>query len=83
MGQQLPLGGVDLQKIGVPLIKRTHALGEVDRQGEIQIGQASGWQMPDPAQLPRVGAALTRAYLPTMTLGDLVRAGGELRRKEG
>lgn len=39
--------------------------------------------VPDPAQLPRVGAALTRAYLPTMTLGDLVRAGGELRRKEG
>lgn len=37
--------------------------------------------VPDPAQLPRVGAALTRAYLPTLTLGDLVRAGGELRRK--
>ncbi|MCG7422403.1 DUF2156 domain-containing protein [Micrococcus porci] len=39
--------------------------------------------VPDPAELPRVGAALTRAYLPTLTLGDLVRAGQDLRRREG
>ncbi|MDY6054666.1 DUF2156 domain-containing protein [Micrococcus sp.] len=37
--------------------------------------------LPDPADLPRVGAALTRAYLPEMGLGDLVRAGQELCRK--
>lgn len=37
--------------------------------------------VPDPAELPRVGAALARAYLPSMRLGDLVRAGSDLRRR--
>ncbi|MDO5633504.1 MAG: DUF2156 domain-containing protein [Micrococcus sp.] len=37
--------------------------------------------LPDAADLPRVGLALTRAYVPSMSLGDVVRAGTELRRQ--
>lgn len=38
--------------------------------------------VPDPAQLPRVGVAVTRAYLPTMDLGDLVRVGRGLTHRK-
>ncbi len=34
---------------------------------------------PDPAMLPALGVALTRCYLPTLTLGQAVRMAGSLR----
>ena len=34
---------------------------------------------PDPAMLPALGVALTRCYLPTLTLGQAVRMAGALR----
>lgn len=38
---------------------------------------------PDPAMLPALGVALTRCYLPTLTLPQAVRMAGALREPAG
>lgn len=38
--------------------------------------------LPDPADLPKVGLAVTAAYVPGMSLTDMVKVGGELTRRK-